>query len=650
MKPSYLLAGFLFVICCGFLGTAVFKIFIGFGSQKLRNQESHPNLHAHERSVSNQPIQTETQPLKSTAWHLNLGIYENLLISYLIDLSMEESRPSYNQCMSNLNFFLQYGFEDIDNVHYNFIVVGNQIPESLTSFKHSHGNIEILHKLRLNNSDLSLHANGLQLHINHTDLYFLTSCTALGPFYHYQAPIVSTDTAAAESPRIPLIWISLFLSSLKQEVKLVGPTIRCDPSPHVQDYAMLFERTAASIFLTEHHHQVLDDVSFSKALLAHGYNIASLDARHQHKDFRKLDVCDTEFRHLRHSKYQDPTTCYDRGSLYNIDSPGCRGLEPCLVVFVKVGAHVADQQLLPAFTSKRIQAEANNLLKADQARMCTTTVSKARPFWNIDELYQVMVRDQVSIATNHSSDTAIIIRAHAGYSSQLLSFLWMLEGISEARTHSILAIIVPTEKGSMEILKKLLAISFTPFQSKVTAVPFDVPDKLIDQYSPYLETLCSEKWKHEMISTKQHSAHDVSRHCEVNSPLHYLLVDIALHYLKKSCASCRRLIVTNADNYYSPKFFSAIASSTNDNVDVLMTNMITRGYVFPVKPEKGKIDLGAYSVSFDFIRRTGSSFLTSIPSHPQANDYHDADGHFLVNLLRYGARTSLLDEYLFYHI
>jgi hypothetical protein len=123
-----------------------------------------------------------------------------------------------------------------------------------------------------------------------------------------------------------------------------------------------------------------------------------------------------------------------------------------------------------------------------------------------------------------------------------------------------------------------------------------------------------------------------------------------LYYLQTHCPTCKYVLTTNADNSYSPEFFTKILEhSQAQSFDVAMTNMVNKGHHLIVKALRAYIDLGSYLVSISFIRRTGISFLNSLPQHADASDYHDADGHFIDRLVYYKARILHISETLFIH-
>lgn len=93
-------------------------------------------------------------------------------------------------------------------------------------------------------------------------------------------------------------WLQPFINMLnKDDVKLVGPTIACGPTPHVQSYMWVFDRSGLDLLKSEasilacyktQKEQVDNvEVGASQFLLDRGFNIGSLMLRYTGVDFRK---------------------------------------------------------------------------------------------------------------------------------------------------------------------------------------------------------------------------------------------------------------------------------------------------------------------------------------------------------------------------
>jgi hypothetical protein len=176
----------------------------------------------------------------------------------------------------------------------------------------------------------------------------------------------------------------------------------------------------------------------------------------------------------------------------------------------------------------------------------------------------------------------------------------------------------------------------------------EAPQRIYETYGNMLNgTLCSPMHNQYFLKIG-YPAHDFNRWCDVNSPLHYSLVDLALYYVTYKCPSCRQVLTTNADNSYSPDFFLELATAYS-SYDIVLTDMVDRGRYFPVEPRRTQVDLGAYAVRTDFLRRTNSSFFKSLPLRPYARDYHDLDGMFIDRLVASGARVKHVKRVLFIH-
>ena len=216
--------------------------------------------------------------------------------------------------------------------------------------------------------------------------------------------------------------------------------------------------------------------------------------------------------------------------------------------------------------------------------------------------------------------------------------------------------VLPTDPDSFDPLQETLSGGEFPWKNppgkkrpsmRVSLVYF--PRWLYDKYGVFLDRMCSPRWKYTALKFDIHTAKLVSRYCDVNSPIHYLLVDLVLHYVLTSMTSCQWIVTTNADNFYSPLFFQLVADTNVRSYDVVMANMITKGEPYDTKPKIAGVDLGAYAVSTSFLRLTNASFLNSLPSTVDPQFYHDADGHFIEFVRKHDARILKSPGYYFFH-
>ena len=217
--------------------------------------------------------------------------------------------------------------------------------------------------------------------------------------------------------------------------------------------------------------------------------------------------------------------------------------------------------------------------------------------------------------------------------------------------------VLPTDKDSFESLKEVLAAvggfpwnqrhEKTRMTMRVSLVQF--PPWLYEEYGAFLDRICSSRWKNTALKFNIHTVKLVSRYCDINSPIHYLLVDLVLHYVLTFMTSCQWVVTTNADNFYSPLFFELVAGTSRRSYDIVMANMITKGKPYDTTPYIAGVDLGAYAVSTDFLRSTNSSFLNSLPLAVDPQYYHDADGHFIEFLRKHNAKILKTAGYYFFH-
>ena len=431
-------------------------------------------------------------------------------------------------------------------------------------------------------------------------------------------------------------------------VGLVGPTISCEVSPHVQSYMMVARADAAKIIMEVWSPEkrvssasrgdaiANTEVAASTAVLQAGIGIGCLDSRYLDVDSTYNRTCSMQYRRLGNNYQLNPTACRDASS------EGCaRPVDPCEVVVVKYGGEVMASDFVSPLLTKRLKQEEHTLRKA-KSSMCDNPVKPFGPGWDIEVIWHEIAQaheNRDKFMVDDVTELMILIRTHPGYKDQLVSLLLLLRSLKRT---DIRVIVIPTERDAYATLYSHLQQAGM-LHGQPTVSVLSISGAIYDAHESYLQSLCTDALKAEMALVYPLS--QINRFCDVNSPLHYLLVDAALVYVKKYCVSCRYLLTTNADNGYSPLFFALTAH----NSDVIMANMITKGSPFVTKAKIAHVDLGSYLASVDFLRRTGVTFLSSVPARPSAKNYHDADGHFITALVEKGAKVVKVDEYLFFH-
>jgi len=491
------------------------------------------------------------------------------------------------------------------------------------------------------------------------DYYILLNCGSRGPYF---------NDNVNDNHRLPsLNWLSMFTSKLNNDVALVGPTISLESSPHVQTYALAFSGNSSNLILdywnkfasieydnnnnANYNSKEREDliynleVGLSNHVLKSGLNIASLDSRYDHVDFRKLqvEINDEEVPN------PNPTLCIEKYWIKSTNktfmTTGCEGLEPCEVVFVKYGGAIIQKHLVPSKTKRRIDDEDTN---ADSKKMCEYYEGyKYRPKWSTKELLNHISAFTVSAKLMDSVDLVFVIRAYSKFNNNLMALLYLFESQAHSKLN-LQIFIIPTDEESMNSIKQILTKQwFNPLVThriQVSLVQF--PSWVYQKYGIYIDSLCTKSWMQSALTKFPPS--DISRHCDVNSPLHYLLVDVTLEYVKATLTSNTYwLVITNADNYYIPQFFDNLVSSKDTDTDVLMVNMVHKGHLFPTTFQREKTDLGAYAIKSNFLIHSKALFLNSLPTRCNAKHYHDADGHFIENLVSLRAKVQKVEAYLF---
>jgi len=569
------------------------------------------------------------------------------LISYVMyapNTSSKKSKRVYDVCRENVDVFISRAVVPSDNVEYAFILPGESLQTSKMQHASLMNNVRVL-KVKNDGVDILSHLKLLKTLDSTFDYYVLLNCGSRGPYYFND-----------RDKSLPsLSWLLPFTSKLKDETALVGPTISLEISPHVQTYAMAFSKNSSQI-ITDYWSQFINaqysnnkgydsedrmnwitklEVGLSEHILKSGLNIASLDARYDSIDFRK-------FNHSSkgpHIKTINPTRC----EASSPNSIGCQGLEPCEVMFVKYGGEIMQSNAVAFSTKQRIKEEDKT------APMCNSFIGNIyRPIWDSKGLLKNMTIFNTIHHVGGDVDLVLLVRVYSQFSNHLLSMLFSLE--ASTPNLKVQVLLIPTDNESVDSIKQVIVnqwyIDSVHRRISVSLVQF--PPWIYKHYGSYIETLCTDSWKNKAL--RLYHAGFIGRFCNVNSPLHYLLVDIVLEYVKaKMKPSPYWIVITNADNYYFPNFFGHLKEWKDSKIDVLMVNMIHNGILFPTSFKKSSTDLGAYAVKSNFLIKTNVSFLSSLPVRSNAINYHEADGHFLENVLSLNAMTHKIDDYNFAH-
>ena len=571
-----------------------------------------------------------------------LATSQRVLVSYAFHIPVNYQllmhEPVHSQCRANIETFVERAVAASPLVSFVFVRMGRSlVPEALTRVIERMANVQ-LEDFPSPDALMQAHALAMESHLASKDYFILLHCSARGP-YHSSIRLVFSkkNSPRQRMPEPSTAWVGSMTSPLRGSVKAVGATVSCEVSPHVQGYAMALSKEAARLLYdfwrpSSGSSSGSAEVEGSKLLLSRGMGIAGLDSRYGDADFLSGEVCPRVSANAGH--LLNPTACYP-----GENSLGCSGVDPCEVVFVKYGDDVLLNGLIPLATRQRVQEEDEG--STSQGNFCSEMAGTVRPDWNVSMISrQVLTRTENSgLGQGRLGQLVILVRAHSGYRDHLNMMLEFLSTLPQVSNISVL--ILPTEWGSHALLQEVSQRHI----EKVDSHTIFIPEEVFVDFEPYLSSICSKKYSQYMERIGRKRA--VSRYCGVNSPVHYLLVDIALHAIKLSSPADAKLLVTNADNFYSPRFFTYVFKHVT--ADVFMVNMVSRGKTFDTKPIIGQVDLGAYVTSLDFLKRLDIFFLNSLPSRVLPHHYHDADGHFLQSIISKGGNLMKTAEYLFFH-
>jgi hypothetical protein len=226
------------------------------------------------------------------------------------------------------------------------------------------------------------------------------------------------------------------------------------------------------------------------------------------------------------------------------------------------------------------------------------------------------------------------------------------------RCYPLHLLILPTELPSLTSLAKFLQDHWDPsvIENKFFDLNFlDLSPEIFKEHCCDLQPLCNPSWHQQKLS-EGYPLTALTRYCEINNPLHYHLTDLALQSVLLSSSltsphlANQFLIITNADNFYSPKFLElTIEKMNSESLDLLLTNMIHLGQAMDVAPELGKMDLGCAVIRLEFLQRHGITFVSSLPIPTEPQHWHDADYWLIQKMIDQGARVATLSQILFNH-
>lgn len=570
------------------------------------------------------------------------------LVSYVMYAPHQSNDIVHQMCITNANIFLSRGVVNSIRVDYVFNLVGNTLPTSkISAAVRSMSNVYIS-RVPNEGVDLLAHLNTIKLSDKRYKYYIFLNCGARGPYFLHKS--------AAYPLKPSMAWISRFMYPMRNGASAVGATISIEISPHIQTYAMALNYQAAKFAIsywdrlngttfpgkfTNKLTMIANlEVGLSSALVKGGFDIASLDTRMQ-KIYSSKTVIGGDL-------FDNPTVC-------RRNSSGCEGVEPCEVIFVKYGGDVLSHGFVPKVTFDKFSLEDTNA-GAKKPHMCKSMLAPYRPYWDVPSIFKNMLASANAgnwVDVDFESDLAIIVRVHSSYSQKFITLLWILESSAAALFKQVRVIAVPTDQHSILVLRDTLdeywntQTGNTSSAKRVRVSLMEFPSWLYEEYGTYLRSLCHSEYKTRALGL--YSAYTISRFCDINSPLHYLLCDLTLHYITSYVSSCQWIITTNADNFYSPGFFDSLASTNVSEHDVMMSNMLTRGSILVSEPRLGEVDLGAYAVSTSFLKKWNASFLNSLPSRCGPRNYHDTDGHFIEYLVSKKARIKKTTSYSFIH-
>lgn len=571
--------------------------------------------------------------------------YDNALIVSFIVLN---NNP---QCIDNTLYFIDQSLVSHKNVEFKF-----------SSFEPIHDNIKkLLHsyieKFNLTNVHLDnhiySHLHNLQLHyhqisksllFSNTSFSIILSCDVRGPFHYRNNTNVTS-----------MLWFDPLYKHLTSNKQLVSLTISCERQLHIQSYFLamnylsvliIHELTKTNSIQTMKDLEI--DIEITKQLRSHGIQFTSLAYTY---DIEK-NICDLHYTNET-SKLMDPFSCIDGISI------GCRGIDPCEVLFVQYNEK--HSPFLANYTRDRIELDAVN------PNFCYEDFVPMRQAVDYDEIIRNItfykpwdvIRHKLNDILVHEIALIIVVRVHKSYLYELISLLWFLH----SSKINILVVILPTENNvAIEALNLINQgfMNIVGHDTNLFILPLDFPDWIYfnSESAKLIDKLCTKTWKNQMIDHQIYTIERISRICDINSPLHYFLVNLALYYINQISFKRKsihvhkdvKIIFTNADNYISQAYLHHLVSSELIAYDLVISQTVSRGNLVYFSHSIGGIDLVSMAWKLDFLYSHEVDFDTALPRRPQADDYHDNDGYlFLFVLENFNVLMKVMDKYYVMH-
>jgi len=279
-----------------------------------------------------------------------------------------------------------------------------------------------------------------------------------------------------------------------------------------------------------------------------------------------------------------------------------------------------------------------------------------RPQWNVSKILNLIANDSQTFLPTYSNniDLVIFVRYYHGNVAELCKMVSNVDasthisGLKNVLIIGVLTDIFMKIKTLNHALKCVTSHVTSTKEQKVTVQLISFPDILYKVFGKLLQYhLCTRR----AIELMDVEINYIMRFCGVNSPLHYLLNDLALFHMfgKLPIPTKTWVMVTNADNYYYASYFRALFMINEEDYDIFFSKMIHKGNAQEVELVEGKIDLGSGSMRVEFLRRNNITFLGSLPPVVRAMQYHNADGWLYSKLKNLNVSSLVSSKILYIH-
>ena len=294
--------------------------------------------------------------------------------------------------------------------------------------------------------------------------------------------------------------------------------------------------------------------------------------------------------------------------------------------------------------------------------------------------------DQASTDKSNQEKIVFIVRTFRGYLPATSKLLRNLDEQLQLQDQplQVHAVLLSTDLESIDSVQKFAGVE-AKGSTKLHISVMNISHVVYNNNCCQIDTMCKDTKFQVPWNSYFHNAYrrfkpesiikKIKQFCGANNLLHYVLTDLTISTILKTCSDCKYLTVTNGDNTYDTSFVSKVAAAFQSNskyvvVDSKSTSLREKEIIDDgshMEPdivqvdysERGKetirtslqhSDLAAFVYSTKSLKRFQILFTNALPAQAWPDHYYAADTLFiryLVTVLH--ANVVSIREILFTH-